>query len=557
MAYADVKLGTIDTPIALGNIALQMYNLVSGDTSRMEQANAQGGVIGWVTPDYDKIHMAWNAIRYVAFQLLYEVGDTHAPANAPKALVDGMQVYYFVNTEYTGEFSLTVEDAAGDGYTLTADGMKAEYEGVLFLDGGKAWGGAQFDVAVFARPAFKRITWLTENSLTFLTVSPAYPDVPLYILNGVVQQGESSKKDLRLHTAESLNITWAGAGAVVAVEDPRITNRLGEINEATLTNYQHTDYIDLSDYASKNALITYLNEVRTNPQADLLTGLCFYDAGKVAISGVPFKGDAQEAGTEENTVSVPANAAFVRFSIRNEHVDQFTASVEYYESEYVRLLTRQTILQPWGANANSEYGGDFNDDFGPEFNPDFATQDIIAGGDPEVTIMTVTDGVPSVERVLVHDIDDLQDLNELLGEPLLSWMPECKGCALRWLNAQGGVDGFVFSPRSRVQRKAKTAGYVNLYNPDPYNVKDTVNVYDIDAEDLIILGVENLPKKQYEVLRWLPLSRDIVIYRPDVSVPGNRWQSVTVEDYNVEDSVDQNAVDFEITIRLPKLNLQV
>lgn len=394
MAYADVRLGTIDTPIALGDVALQMYNLVYGDTARMEQANAQGGVIGWVTPDYGKIHMAWNAIRYVAFQLLYEVGDTHAPADAPKALVDGMQVYFFVNTKYTGEFSLTVEDAAGDGYTLTADGMKAEYEGVLFLGGGKAWGGAQFDVAVFARTAFRRITWLTDNSLTYLTVIPAYPYVRLYILNGVVQQGESSQKD------------WLTDG--------------------------------------------------------------------------------------------------------------------------VRLLTRQTILQPCGE------------------------------AQAEVTLLSVTDGVLAVSRQTVNDETDVTNINALLlGADVLTWAPGCKGVALRWLNDQGGVDGYVFTPKSRRQRKAKTSGVVNLYNPDPYQVKDTVSVYDVEAEDLMVLGVEGLPRQQYDVLRWLPLSRDIVIYRPEVSVPGNRWQSVTVEDYNVEDSVEQNAVDIDITIRMPKLNLQV
>lgn len=394
MAYAELKLGTINDPIVLEDVAVMMNNIVYGDTARMAQANAQGGVIGWVTPDYNKIHMAWNAIRYVAFQLLYEVGDTHAPADAPKAKVDGMNVYYFVNIDYTGSYGMTVEDESGNQYTLAADGMKAEYEGVQFLGGGKAWGGAQFDVAVFAQAVYKRITWLTDNSLTWIMVSPANPYVRLYVLNGVVQQGESSQKD------------WLTDG--------------------------------------------------------------------------------------------------------------------------VRLLTRQTRIQPWSADE-----------------------------DPEVTLLTVTGGVPSVGRQTVSDETDVADINTLLGENLLTWVPGCKGVALRWLNDQGGVDGYVFTPRSRRQRKAKTSGVVNLYSPDPYQVKDTVNVYDIEAEDLMVLGVKGLPREQYEVLRWLPLSRDIVIYRPEVSVPGNRWQSVTVEDYNVEDSVEQNAVDIEITIRMPKLNLQV
>lgn len=399
MAYADLRLGVIDTPIALADIALMMYNLSYGDTSRMAQINADGGVTGWVTPDYNKIHMAWNAVRYVAFQLLYEVGDTHAPADAPKAKVDGMEVYFFVNTGYTGEFMLYVEDAGGEQYTLKADGMRTAYQGVSFGDSGKPYGGAQFDVAVFARNAFQRITYQGGNSVTSLQVSPAYPYTPLYLLNGVAQQGESSQKD------------WLTEG--------------------------------------------------------------------------------------------------------------------------VRLLTRQTALQPWS-----------EDD------------------DPEVTLLTVV-GVPTAggtveaQRMNVIDAAAVDSINAQLGEQVLTWVPGCKGVALRWLNDQGGVDGYVFTPKSRRQRKAKTSGVVNLYNPDPYQVKDTMNVYDIEAEDLMVLGVDGLPREQYEVLRWLPLSRDIVIYRPEVSVPGNRWQSVTVEDYNVEDSVEQNAVDIEITIRMPKLNLQV
>ena len=408
----------LNVPVNLSEAGAQMAQIAQTEADMTEQ-NARGGVIGWVTPDYGKMYMAWNSARYVAFQMLYAVTGVTIPQGAPKALVPGTQIYYFINTEYTGEVSMTVTDASGRQYSLVADCMRTEYQGVTFTEG-SGEGGAQFDVALFARAAYKRITHLTDNTLTWLTISPVSAS-RLWLINGVVQQGESSEVD------------WLQNG--------------------------------------------------------------------------------------------------------------------------VRLLTMQTVLQQWGANANGEYGGDFNGDFNDDFNDDFATQDIIADGDPEVTIMTVTGGVPSVERVLVHDIDDMQELNELLGEPLLSWMPECKGIALRWLNAQGGVDGFVFTPRSRVQRKAKTSGYVNVYSPDPYNVKDTINVYEVQGEDILTLGVNGLPKELYNVLKWIPVSRDVAVFMPGVSVLENRWQSVTVEDYDVTDSYVQNAMDFEIKIRLPKLNM--
>lgn len=391
MARQDVIIGTLNVPVDLSEVGAQMAAIASTGTAMTEQ-NAQGGVIGWVTPDYGKMHMAWNSARYVAFQMLYAVMGVTIPEGAPKALVPGTGIYFFINTEYTGEVSMTVADAGGRQYTLVADCMATEYQGVTFIEG-TGEGGAQFDVAIFARAAYKRITHLTDNTLTWLTISPVSAS-RLWLINGVVQQGESSQKD------------WLTDG--------------------------------------------------------------------------------------------------------------------------VRLLTRQTRIQPCSEDE-----------------------------DPEVTLLTVTGGIPSVGRQTVSDETDMADINTLLDENLLTWVPGCKGVALRWLNDQGGVDGYVFTPRSRHQRKAKTSGVVNQYNPDPYQVKDTVNVYDIEAEDLMVLGVEGLPREQYEVLRWLPLSRDIVIYRPEVSVPGNRWQSVTVEDYNVEDSVEQNAVDFEITIRMPKLNLQV
>lgn len=433
MARQNVIIGTLNVPVDLIEAGAQMAQIAPTEADMTEQ-NAQGGVIGWVTPDYEKMHMAWNSARYVAFQMLYAVTGVTIPQGAPKALVPGTQIYYFINTEYTGEVSMAVTDAGGRQYSLVADCMRTEYQGVTFTEG-SGEGGAQFDVAIFARAAYKRITHLTDNTLTWLTISPVSVS-RLWLINGVVQQGESSEVD------------WLQNG--------------------------------------------------------------------------------------------------------------------------VRLLTRQTVLQPWGANAEGEYGGDFNDDFNDDFamqeviaggdfnddfNDDFATQEVIAGGDPEVTLLTVTEGVPSTERVLVHDIDDMQQLNDLLGEPLLSWMPKCRGFALRWLNAQGGVDGFVFTPRSRVQRKAKTSGYVNVYSPDPYNVKDTINVYEVQSEDILILGVDGLPKDMYNVLKWIPVSRDVAVYMPGVSVPENRWQSVTVEDYDVTDSDVQNAVDFEIKIKLPKLNM--
>lgn len=227
----------------------------------------------------------------------------------------------------------------------------------------------------------------------------------------------------------------------------------------------------------------------------------------------------------------------------NPAIDWLTASTEH-------LLTQQTIMQEWGVND----GGDFNDDF----NNDFDNTPQSEGSEPVVTIMHVDEnGVPTAEQVTIHDETDVESVNTLLGYPALVWRPSCKGIALRWLNNFGGVDQFVFSLKDKRERKAKTAGYADVYSPSPYDVKDTIRVYDIEAADYLTLGAENVPKWIWHSLKWLATSREVLCYMPQVSVKANRWQQVTIDSFDVPTSDDSEAVNVEITIRLPKLNLMV
>lgn len=224
-------------------------------------------------------------------------------------------------------------------------------------------------------------------------------------------------------------------------------------------------------------------------------------------------------------------------------LDWLTASSEH-------LLTQQTIMQEWGVSD----GGDFNDDF----NNDFDNTPQSEGSEPVVTIMHVSSGsVPSVEQVTIHDETDVESVNELLGYPALTWRPSCKGIALRWLNNFGGIDQFVFSLKDKRQRKTKTAGYADLYAPDPADVKNTLRVYDIEAADYLTLGAENVPKWVWHSLKWLATANEVLCYMPQVSIKANRWQQVTVESFDVSTSDDQDSLNVEITIKLPKLNLMV
>lgn len=410
MAAIDLQLGKMDSVITLtGDFALMMYNICYGNTSNMASINNAGGVHGWISPDYQKCHLIGNSLRFVVCQLWYAVGD-HAtiPADAPKAYVAGMDTYFYIDTTYRGEFSCSVKDVNDVTATLKSDGMKTNYKGVSIYEG-NAFAGAQFDVAFFARNYFKRLPWLYATMFTKIFVSPLYEHNPLYVFNGVAQQGESSQKD------------WLSGG---------ITD-------------QHT----------------------------------------------------------------------------------------------YKLLSRQVVVMPW----ESEVSGADNRPIISLLGR-YSTGASMELSELFVTPMTAT---------------DVASLNTMLGSNVIKFQPVCGGIAVRWINDLGGIDSYVFPLRNAKKRKAKTKGWINVYSPDPYDVKDTLKIYDIEVGDTIKVGVDNMPREIYEALQYLAISPSIAMYFPNVSVPANRWQAVSVEACEVTENKESNSMHYEITFNLPKPNLQL
>jgi hypothetical protein len=88
-------------------------------------------------------------------------------------------------------------------------------------------------------------------------------------------------------------------------------------------------------------------------------------------------------------------------------------------------------------------------------------------------------------------------------------------------------------------------------------VKDTLKIYDIEVGDTIKVGVDNMPREIYEALQYLAISPSIAMYFPNVSVPENRWQAVSVETCEVTENEESNSMHYEITFNLPKPNLQL
>lgn len=86
-----------------------------------------------------------------------------------------------------------------------------------------------------------------------------------------------------------------------------------------------TDFIDIMQFAGLN--LTYTNGKITLGQATISSGLCFYNKAKAPIVGVDLVGDASAIGYEENTVLIPINAAFVRFTFPTTLKSSFYAKV--------------------------------------------------------------------------------------------------------------------------------------------------------------------------------------------------------------------------------------
>lgn len=84
--------------------------------------------------------------------------------------------------------------------------------------------------------------------------------------------------------------------------------------QATSATYDHTNYIDVSDYEK----ISYKRAKSTNPGP--FTGMAFYTSSKQYISGEQCAGSQASIGYEENlhTVDVPSNAKYARFSIYHD-----------------------------------------------------------------------------------------------------------------------------------------------------------------------------------------------------------------------------------------------
>ena len=121
----------------------------------------------------------------------------------------------------------------------------------------------------------------------------------------------------------NLDVNFLGVGAIRSKTTS--SGQIGSISSESLCQY--TDYVDISNYIGQNPVITYTRSIHTAAQSGIGIGLCFYDSNKVAISGEPLKGNGSTVGYELNTINVPTNAAYIRFSCLKQYIDIFSASI--------------------------------------------------------------------------------------------------------------------------------------------------------------------------------------------------------------------------------------
>jgi len=249
---------------------------------------------------------------------------------------------------YTNCVHTASQDVIGIGLCFY-DSNRDAISGVPFKGGASAIGYETNTINVPTNAAYIRFTCLNQYTDIF-TASVTYDSV-VPGQGGLIERVGNNETDIATlkDDVDDINNTLNGSGSSVI----RVTTNLsvdfigtgairsksygddkpmGSINTSQ-TNCQYTDYVDISNYANKNTVLTYINCTYNVSQSSIGLGMCFYDSNREAISAVPFKGDASAIGYETNTINVPTNAAYIRFTCLNQYTDIFTASVTYDRTE--------------------------------------------------------------------------------------------------------------------------------------------------------------------------------------------------------------------------------
>lgn len=121
----------------------------------------------------------------------------------------------------------------------------------------------------------------------------------------------------------SLEPVFANNGYVYA--DRQFLGRIS--NDSTANKYSNP--VDVSKYAGGS--LTYTKNVSA---VETLAGLCFYEEDDTPIIGYMAVSNAEQRSYTEETVDIPENASYARFTFFIEFMENFSAVVEYTKTTY-------------------------------------------------------------------------------------------------------------------------------------------------------------------------------------------------------------------------------
>lgn len=122
---------------------------------------------------------------------------------------------------------------------------------------------------------------------------------------------------------------------------------------------------------------------------------------------------------------------------------------------------------------------------------------------------------------------------------------------VRWVNALGGVDYWMFSRNQEYNPSVSNTDTYDIFTPDIAAAATNRRAYGIKTKSSITVGAEGV-NEGWEVLRGLPFAPIIEWYNE----AAQKWINITVAKYNGEIRPELHTHSIEITFDLPNINTQ-
>lgn len=123
---------------------------------------------------------------------------------------------------------------------------------------------------------------------------------------------------------------------------------------------------------------------------------------------------------------------------------------------------------------------------------------------------------------------------------------------VRWVNALGGVDYWMFSKRQEFTPSVSSTSTYAQYNADPATAITNHRAYAIATKNSVTVGAEGVQVIYWDMLKGLPFSPLIEWYNEKL----RKWIGITVAKYEGKIVTDTNTHTIEITFDLPTINTQ-